>query len=292
MKRSRISAASKTSLMIVLSILISGAASHRAEFDLVRQGNEAFAKGDFQTALNLYRQAEETIADPGLVAFNKATAFYHLGQFRDAEQHYRLALEDGEIPKDRRLRALYNLGNSLLRQAGEQDEQRLRDAIRCYELCLDGRPDEPLRRDAAKNEELAKVLWNKARAGKTKRPPPNADSPPESQPPEPKKQHAAKKGDDTESGTQNKNGKNVKDKKIDKEPDDSEKSKDDPRETGPAPKPAPSRVPVIPDTDQLEPRSAEDTRLSLQAAESRLKKERQRNRQDLAIPEIPSGRDW
>src|SRR3954449_9586733 len=44
--------------------------------DPLRQGNDAFERQDYARAIEDYTQAEEQAADPGAVAFNKATALY------------------------------------------------------------------------------------------------------------------------------------------------------------------------------------------------------------------------
>src|SRR5262249_29528146 len=112
---------------------------------LVRQGNAAFARQDYAAAVDLYRKAEDRILDPGLVAFNQATALFHLGAtteeaarragvYREAALHYRRALEDA--PSSRRLRALYGLGTSLVEQGTGRGAAPLREAVRCFEECL------------------------------------------------------------------------------------------------------------------------------------------------------------
>src|SRR3954471_8216204 len=130
--------------------------------DFIRDGNTAAEQGRWENALAFYDRAEERGTDPGMIAFNKATAYYRLNDYRRAESHFRMALDDAAIPAERRAKALYNLGDCLVKQAGEKDLRLLRDAIRCYELCLDAAADEGLRRDAEYNLELAKLLWNKA----------------------------------------------------------------------------------------------------------------------------------
>ena len=78
--------------------------------DALRRGNEAFARKDYAEAVRAYAAAEERIADPGQVAFNKATALYHLGQYREAEALLRSAVARHESaqPVD-----VYNLRRSL-----------------------------------------------------------------------------------------------------------------------------------------------------------------------------------
>lgn len=102
----------------------------------MRQGDAAAARGDWAAAIACYSHAEATPHDPGQVAFNLATAHYHLaanGALRElgaAEAGYRACLRG-----ERRGRALLGLGNCLLLRAtaGEQlDPALLRAASDCF----------------------------------------------------------------------------------------------------------------------------------------------------------------
>src|SRR5262245_1813767 len=91
--------------------------------ELLRRGNDAFAYGDYAAALDLYQKTEDLTGDPGLVAYDKATALYRLAlhtensrsklnMMQEAEQSYRRSLEDATGP--RRVQALFGQGNCLL----------------------------------------------------------------------------------------------------------------------------------------------------------------------------------
>lgn len=129
----------------------------------VRRGNEAFERQDYDEALRCYRRAERTTHDPGLVAFNEAAAFFRLGQFADAEAHYRRALDDDALPDGRRARAWFDLGTALLAQAGDQDRRLLERAMFAYRECLAADPESALRRDAEHNLEIAGRRWLRSR---------------------------------------------------------------------------------------------------------------------------------
>src|SRR5262249_30931566 len=150
-------------LLLVPLALVSVSAVPPAHPDgLVRQGNAAFARDEYERAVKLYEQAEERITDPGLLAFNEGAALYRLGQYRAAELHFRRALEGAAGA--RRARALYDLGNCLLQQASNSDVKGLEKAIICYERCAaDGNAGPALAADAAHNLELARLLWHEAR---------------------------------------------------------------------------------------------------------------------------------
>src|SRR5947207_13901694 len=108
----------------LLGLLLLGAAPDANVERLLRDGNAAFDRGDFEQAVEFYTQAEDRATDPGQVAYNKATALYRLAldekeektvdagsRFRQAEDHYRRSAEGADEP--RRSRALFGLANSL-----------------------------------------------------------------------------------------------------------------------------------------------------------------------------------
>ncbi|MCE9533033.1 MAG: hypothetical protein K8T89_18195 [Planctomycetes bacterium] len=275
--------------LLILPLVILSVSAAPPE-DSIRDANKSFEKGEIKLALRLYEEAEEYGNDPGLIAFNKAAAYFAIDDVRQAEKHFRMSLDDAAAPRERRIKALYNLGNCLVRQAGEKDYKTFRDAIRCYELCLDEQPEAGLRTDAAHNLELAKLLWRKALAGQSDPPTPNTDDPPEQpRPTEPKKETP---GMSEAKEPKTKDFDPTKDK-LPKDPKKIEiEGKLEAKKTIDVPKPNPSRAPLIPDSDQLNPLTKEETRLALQFAEDRLRKERQRNRVERTTPENASGRDW
>jgi tetratricopeptide (TPR) repeat protein len=160
----------KLLLLPLLAVLV--AADPRADQspdDLIRAGNAAVARGEFEKAEGWYAVAEERTADPGLVAFNSGTALFHRERFADAERSFTRALDDADAPPARRASALYNRGVCLLKQGGLQ---KLRAAIDSFDRCLALPPDDAtLIADVKHNLELAKLLWAEARAKEAKKPP-------------------------------------------------------------------------------------------------------------------------
>ncbi len=285
--RDQIGLVVRIGIIPAIALIISAAPPASPE-EFIVAGNAAMQREDYENALQLYQQAEERGTDPGLIAFNKATAFYRLRDFRQAENHYRMALGDAAIPEQRRAKGFFNLGDCLVEQAGEKDAKLLREAIRCYEHCLDSGPDEGLRNDAIHNLELAKLLWIKARAESPEKPTPNSEDPPEQ--PEQNRKDPTK--DDSGPADAGPDSQKSNDPTFDKDPNGKDSGKDQSKKIDTAPKPGPSHVPVVPDTDELVQRSPEDTRAALEQAEKRLRKERERNRMDLATPEKSNGKDW
>jgi tetratricopeptide (TPR) repeat protein len=152
----------------ILGLVLLGAAPDLNVERLLREGNAAFDRGDYEKAVEFYDRAEARSTDPGQVAFNKATALYRLAldeaeqnngdpvrRFREAEEHYRRSAEGADEP--RRSRALFGLANSLVQGRGD-DARALMLAVRCYRDCLRS-PDRQVAEDARHNLELAKLLW-------------------------------------------------------------------------------------------------------------------------------------
>ncbi|HVK09162.1 MAG TPA: hypothetical protein VM597_10335 [Gemmataceae bacterium] len=270
-----------------VAILLVSAAPPAPPDDLIRRGNAAVEVGQLDEGDHLYALAEERTADPGLVAFNKAVVSFKRGDFRRAELGFRRALGDGDIPADRRTRGLYNLGTSLVRQAGETDVKQLQAAIECYELVLAETADEGLRSDAGHNLELAKLLWAKARS---RRPPgerdPDWEEPrdPRQPPPDPAKNPDDPSNDGNGDAKQPDPGARL----------DVGKGKDKgmmPKETE---KKAPGHgnLPVVPDKDQVENYAPDDARARLQQATVRIRKQRQKLREEAGQGERPRANDW
>jgi tetratricopeptide (TPR) repeat protein len=165
--------------LILAALMLASA----APVDLVRAGNAAFREGDYDRALDLFSRAEELIADPGLVARNKAAAYYRLGQYRQAELHYVRGLEGAE--GERRANLLYDLGNAVLQQASaRKNDVKLFDrAIGMYQECLhEESAGEKLREDARHNLKIAQTLRAQAKPGEERDPDPDRKTTPEDDP--------------------------------------------------------------------------------------------------------------
>jgi tetratricopeptide (TPR) repeat protein len=253
--------------------------------DLVRQGNTAFERGDFAAAVELYARAEERTIDPGLVAFNEATALYQLGRFRDAELHLRRCQEDAM--GSRRTRLLYNLGNCLVQQAWTRSPGKLREAIQCYERCLeqDGIEAE-LAADTRHNLELARLLLQKARAAGESQSEANEDQGGNSAQPEDQRNEAQAGGDQNALAQPDATGKAGPALNQPGERNAAAARTDQP------PPPGKGNLPPIPDEDDLAAMSREDAVEHLKQAAARIQRERQEYRQR-AVPAAPANvLDW
>jgi tetratricopeptide (TPR) repeat protein len=254
--------------------------SQPAPEDWVRRGNAAFEQGNFAEAAADYAKAEVHITDPGLTAFNKAAALYEKGLYRDAERHYRCALEDAA--GKRRRCALFGLANSLLQQGHVRGPSVLREAIRCYEDCLNSSGMErDLAEDCRHNLELAKLLLYQAQARSSDRP--------EKQPGEDRQRPPDRQGLESPA-EQTSDGK--ADAKGERRPVHAEQKKAGQRTEEGRPG-AGTELPPVPDQDEMAPMSREDAEQHLQRAAERILSEQQSYRQQhRRRPINNSGLDW
>ncbi len=247
--------------------------------ELVRRGNTAYERGEFDQAVQAYQKAEQRTTDPGLVAFNKAAALYQLGRYREAELHYRCCLEDAM--GHRRAGALYGLGNALLQQSPERGAEVLPEAIRRYEECL-RQEEHAVAADARHNLELAKLLLARL-------PSPPSDHPDhqtngsEDRPPMPDPPQGQNPGP-TETGF------GTPDSRADQQ-SVKRAADQDAIPTDQSPGGSGSRPPV-PDREELVPLSREDAEEHLKDAAERILKARQRHKQNAAQGVIRSILDW
>jgi Ca-activated chloride channel family protein len=244
-------------LCFLVPILLIGASPVSDADDLLERGNLAFDRGEYETALGYYRQAEGRIGDPGLLGFNEGAALYKLGRYREAEVHYWLSRQDAA--GERLARVLYDLGNAVFQQAGSRDAPLLQRAIAFYEECLSHTDSDPeLLEDARFNLQLARERLKQAKS--TKENPsdgsksgakPGEDSAPEPSPP----------GVGAEAGSENDAGTGRRAAQGAGNATDSRNAK---HQGGIG------NLPPVPDTDQLAPLSSADTSVYLKKAEERI----------------------
>jgi tetratricopeptide (TPR) repeat protein len=266
------------SLFFFLFPWLLGAVSFGIAEDLLRRGNAAFGHADFAAAVEFYARAEESAIDPGLVAFNKATALYHLGRYREAEMHYRFAREDAT---DLRLaRLLYDLGNCILQQAQERDARRLKEAMDLYEQCLQQEAaDAGLIADAQHNLELARLLWVKA-GGQNNSEPGNEDEQPRNG------NDAGLRDDSPRTATLDARGKSQPLTGTQPDPGGT------PASTDQAAPPGKGNLPTLPDTEELAPLSAEDAAEHLKQAAARILHEHREHLRQRVPASSSNVKDW
>jgi tetratricopeptide (TPR) repeat protein len=281
-------------LVLGLPLLLASTPALPDAETLLREGNAAFERGDFTAAVALYEQAEVRATDPGLVAFNLAAARYRLAQeasgpssdLEEAEQLYRCCLEPGD---PRRPRALYALGNCLLRKAsrGQPDPADIQAALDCYEQCLrDTGNDTRLAADARHNRERARLLALQivppANRPPDKQPPNDSANPPRPQPPD--RQQPPTSIGETETGDRPQQ----KGMAMPVQPEPGQT----PIHTNEPPPPGKGNLPPVPDRADVTPLSPDQAARLLEQAARRIVEEHQQHRRGTARPLPADVRDW
>jgi len=264
--------------LFLLSVL-SGAEPLSGAEDLLLKGNAAFERNDYEAALSLYRQAEGKIADPSWLAFNEGAALYRLGRYRESEIHYWLSRQDAVGL--RQARVLYDLGNSVFRQAGGKDTGLLQRAIGFYEECLANPDTDPeLAENARHNLALARDLMKRTKAASPNRPEESnrANKPPEdANPPAPSNLAGSNPGFDDDAGAGQRPGEGSEDRT------NSKKS---------SRQPGIGNLPPVPDSEQLTPLNSEDTSAYLKQAADRILRERRGHYGKSVFRPSQNVKDW
>jgi Ca-activated chloride channel family protein len=263
-------------MMVLLSIAAVSLPGPEAQ---IREGNQEFAAGNFQSALDDYGAAEERCIDPGMVAYDKAAALYAQGRYREAEVQYRCCAEDAVGL--RRSHVLYGLANCLVLEGNGQDPERLRKAVRRYEECLGSSAlSAELSDDAGHNLELARILLANANIrGSTREhqePEADADQPQRQDSMEEQRRERSETGHPADASEFNQPSSDREDlQKMEAGDKKSHPGKGD--------------LPTLPDQDTLAPLTRDDALNHLQEARTRIDQERQEFRKTFAhpAPELP-----
>jgi hypothetical protein len=270
-------------LFLILGLALLGAGPAPPTDDLIRQGNEAFARGDYDAALDFYGQAEPRTTDPGLGALNEGVALYRLGRYREADLRFRRSLEDAQGPRLARLQ--YCLGNCLVQEARSGGKSLLEEAIRLYERCLQNADAEPaLREETQHNLELARQLWARAKAA-----PDSADE----QDPQQEERNQQPRPDNLANAGPPDDGSGKAATAGAAEPIAGQAGNTQ-APAVPTEKTLPGKgnLPPVPDQDELAPLTPEDVAEHLKLAKARIQRERQDYRQR-PMPAPPANvPDW
>lgn len=269
--------------LALLTLGFLGAAPVPDAESFVYQGNAAYANGDYQAAVDLFSQAEEYTTDPGLVAFNKAAALYRLGRYAEAEAHYLRSREDASGA--RQARVLFDLGNTVLQLARDQDIKGIQRAIGYYEEGLRQEAAGPrLIEDAKFNLQLAKELLARARAAKGSRDP--AESNDGSDRPHDEQANQGANGQDLQPGVPDRKGQA---RAVNRRPGDTQRL---PGSWDEEPPPGQGDLPPIQDQDELVKMSPEETARYLKQVAARVLRERREHRRQSRQPDARNVMNW
>jgi hypothetical protein len=144
-------------------LLLPLAAQAESLRSLVKAGNAAYKAGEFDDALNAYRQSQVEAPRNPLGKFNEGAALYRKNEHDSAAAAFRAAALDAKAAGDSRLEAksLFNLGNTLLKSAEASEKyepqasvDKLRQGAAAYRQALNR---DPRLSAAAENLQIARA---------------------------------------------------------------------------------------------------------------------------------------
>lgn len=236
------------------------------EESILHHANRAMLEQRYADALSEYAKIEVSATDPGLIAYNKGLALYHLKQYADAARHFRCALEGASA--ERQCLAQYALGNALLQRSLGEDVGMLQQAIDTYRVCLNSNEVKQLQltKSLHNNLALAKLLLISAQARQNKQTPEQGT--------DKKQENGSKNNTKDESQKSDKNGSPNGEKDKKENPKEGQQGKINETDEQ---SPGKGRLEVLSDNDSLTPIMPEDVQRYLQQALQRIEMER-RNR--------------
>jgi hypothetical protein len=272
-----------------LALLLGAAAVEPAAPEaLIRQGNAAYARGDFAAAADLYQKAEERSTEPSLATYNLALAKYRLARLSpddggvglaEAAALFRCCLATDD---PRRPQALYGLGNCLLHGPPGGDGKNLREAVACYERCVqEVERGSTLAEEARANLEIARLaLAQYQKPADRGDDDPGGEEPPK-RPTPPRPEFRPGDGNDPGEASRDPRGVGADPAGAEEKP-----GPDGGREAGTKPnKP-------LPGSEKDEPLGASEAEAHLNQAVPRVLRDRRDNRRRNVRP-VPEGvRDW
>jgi Ca-activated chloride channel homolog len=142
---------------VVVAPLLAGAESAG---NLVHSGNELYAAGEYDKALEAYEKALSEQPDSGEILFNKGNAFFKKGDYDKAREAYQAA---GLHTKDLSLEASahYNLGNAIFAEGQKQLETDPQKALSHWGQSIQNYQEalriDPQLKEAAQNIEVVRL---------------------------------------------------------------------------------------------------------------------------------------
>lgn len=160
-------------LLPVLWLTIAGPASAASVADTVREGREAYARGDYEKALKHFIDAQLAEPDNPELYYNIGNTYYKMGNYEAAREQYGNALAAGDAAL--KSKTHFNLGNTAFRR------KDYKEAVKQYETALKLTPED---RQARENLAFAHKVMQE----------------------QPKQSSQSSEGDNQEKSDQNKSG--------------------------------------------------------------------------------------
>lgn len=122
-----------STLLLVTAVMADGFA--QGENRMIRKGNKAFDKGDFEAAEVEYQRSLERNRQNAVAEFNLGGAIHQQENFEESAAIFD-QLSRRNLPDDKRAMSFHNLGNALM------DLQQFEQAIEAYKNALRINPDD------------------------------------------------------------------------------------------------------------------------------------------------------
>lgn len=147
-------------LILLAALFLTASAMNDA-----RKANEAFQRGDYETAAQLYRQAIDQNPDDARLWFNLGNALAQMGSSDEAAEAYE---QFKNRATDRQLQAMgdYNKGRLM------SDKEEYEEALKHFREALRNNPDDD---DARHNYELAQRRQQQQEDAQQQQPQPDQD---------------------------------------------------------------------------------------------------------------------
>lgn len=142
--------------LALLGALISVGVAGISTYRVMKQGEDAYNKGQYLDSLAHLLQAQMESPDDLKVRFNLASAQYQAGRYDEAAREFKAVVMQSHDLKLKQ-KAVYNLGNTFFRQ------NNLTAAVDFYRRALELNPSDL---DAKQNLEFVLAEWGKSKEGK------------------------------------------------------------------------------------------------------------------------------
>lgn len=150
----------KPGVALIIAVVLTQAVFAESARTSIRRGNDLYADGNFNEAINQYDQALVEMPQAPESKFNKANSYYRLDDLDKATGLYK---EVAAEAKDMKLvtKAKYNLGNCYFEEGSKQRDSDLQKALESMKTSIThwrGALDiDPENKKAARNIEVARL---------------------------------------------------------------------------------------------------------------------------------------
>ena len=127
----RFNSMQKIIYIILFSLVVGGAqAQEQPERSLIRKGNRAFEKENYESSLERYEQAQKVAPTSFEAGYNMSNALYKMERYEKAGENLKKIIQDTLQVDSVRAHAHYNLGNT------EFQQEKYQEALESYKQSM------------------------------------------------------------------------------------------------------------------------------------------------------------